>query len=104
MHARKAGESSDAEALRAKLQPGGATARRLEDTKVQSELTDAKRKGSVISGTAVAETGGRAGAEYTRSSKFFANLQGGKAGQGSGKRAAGDADGAPPAKAMRFKL
>lgn len=109
---RKGAEHDAAEALRAKLSPGGNAAKRLEAKSAEKALADAKRKGTVTTGveTGGRSAGGQTGTQYTRSAKFFGAMQEGSIGQGSGKKrsapgSGGSGDGEPSAKrAARFKL
>ena len=64
MHARKEGERTAQNALRAAVIPGGAAARRLDAEKIESALKEAKRKGSVTEGQKEAGSGGGRCATY----------------------------------------
>ena len=106
------------EALQAKLNPDSAAAKRIEARKVDKALADAKRKGTVLTGQpTAAASSNRSGAEFTKSSKFFANMQsslaatGMKSGAGGKRKRGADAaegggggGGEPSNKSAKFKL
>ena len=107
---RKTAERDAAEATRAKLNPHGAAAKRIQARKDEEALAKAKRNGTVIDGMrpgggkggkgGAAAKDGRAGTQFTRSAQFFRNLQ-----QAGDKRGApADADPGAANKAARFKL
>ena len=119
VHKRRSGEREEQSALRATLDPDGATARRREGEKVERELADAKRRGRVKAepldkkaraygggggggGVSAAQGGG-----YTKSSQFFKTLEKQKEGPaagGGGKRARGAAGGEEARRSVKFKL
>jgi U3 small nucleolar RNA-associated protein MPP10 len=109
---RQSAERDESEALRAKLEPDGAAAKRREARAAEQALADAKRKGSVLEGPLAGGgkgggKSGRAGSQFTRSAQFFRGMQEQEKGTGGagGKRArpGGGAE-EPPSKATRFKL
>ena len=110
VHARKTSETEAREALRATLLPDSMSAKRREATRLDKDLTEAKRKGEVLTGQPADPAGDgakRSGAAYTRSAQFFGRMQNEKA-AGSGDKAAGkrkDLVGDPsPTKSSRYKL
>jgi len=102
VHARRTAEKLEQTKLRATLQPGGAAAKKLDDDKVSRDLADAKRKGKIGTGE-LTPANTRGGSDFSKSAKFFKQLQeGGKASMGGRKRAAPtDDDGR---RGMRVKL
>ena len=106
---RRTAERDGAERLRAKLQPGGAAAKRLETKAAEKVLADAKRTGRVVDGNVArsssASSSNRAGAQYTRSAQFFRNMQdGGGVVAGKKRPAPGSGGDEPVLKGARFKL
>ena len=109
---RQGAETKEIDALRAKMSPNGG-ALRQSDAAVGQQLADAKRKGTVLSGSPSPGQGGRSpkdnasgGQQFIKSSKFFATMQGEKGENGAGrKRPRGDVAGEkPPQQAFKLKL
>ena len=80
---RKTAERDHAEATRAKIDPNGRDAKRIQARKDEQQLADSKRKGIVLTspggkgkgkGGGAADSG-RAGGQFTKSAQFFKNLQ-----------------------------
>ena len=114
---RQSAEGDEREALQAALDPSGAAAKRREARKVEEKLAEAKRKGTVLSGSPGGKgkggepgSGGKhSGSEFTKSAKFFANMQSSAvaaaAGKGAGSKRSRDVDGGDaPNKAFKYKL
>lgn len=72
IHKRKQAETDEQKRLRAAALPAGSAARRLAADKLEAELKEAKRKGTVAEGPLSA---GRGGKDYTKSKSFFQGLQ-----------------------------
>ena len=114
VHARKTAETEAREALRATLLPDSMSAKRREAQRLDKDLTEAKRKGEVLTGQPVngasdATEAKRSGAAYTRSAQFFGRMQSEKATASGGKKTAGKreavvGDAASPTKSSRYKL
>lgn len=105
---RRTAERDEADQLRAKLQPDSGAAKRLEAKAADKALADAKRKGTVIEGTAAdGAKGNFAGSQFTRSAQFFKNMQSGAASAAAGlKRRVTGSSGAEEGQASskRYKL
>jgi len=101
VHKRKTAERDEQQTLRATLNPNSATAKRLSDSKVASELADAKRRGAVKEGVldGKAQKGKAPSSDYSKSAKFFQQLQSG----GAKRKRVADAD-TDGRSAARFKL
>lgn len=108
---RRTGERDEAVALRAKLEPDGNTAKRLEAQKAGAALADAKRKGTVLEGRpsqggkdAGATGAQRAGQQFTRSAQFFKKMQDDRgSGGGAGAKRKRDSSGASPGEGASAK-
>lgn len=77
VHKRREAEKTEQRHLRAAALPAGSAARRLEAEKLDAELREAKRKGTVTEGplSTRGAGGARGGKDYTKSKNFFQGLQ-----------------------------
>ena len=74
LHKRKEGEKQEQAKLGAALLPESRAAKKLAAAQVEKELADAKRKGTIQSGTLNAKGGNAMRTDYTKSTKFFKEL------------------------------
>jgi hypothetical protein len=104
IHARRSGEREQQQALKATLAPDSGAARKRDAQKTERELADAKRRGKVKSGP-LASTSDRSGGDFSKSARFFKQLQDETAGGGArgAKRRRADADESARA-GSKFKL